>query len=529
MRKKSHFIWILFLSLLFGWGLVSNPASAQEKSKQIYSGVDELSAYESLQHFIRGDWYEIAGDLPSAVEEYKKALELNPSVYEIRLALAHAYFRQNRMEDALAEAQKIEPQTSQLFSFLGDCYRNLKENEKAAEAYKTAIELDSTNADAYWNLAFLYQILGKSEQTITELKKLSQIYPFNPGIRMQLGGILFSSNRWDEAIEEYKKVTQLNPEEKKAWLALGTIYEIKKDFENATYAYGKALKLDFYNAEIRNRISLVSSFLEQFSKAESVFVSLRTSFPSDPFPYVSLGRIAMQKGEYPSAKEYFNQAILLADTAIQGWVGLGLAYQAIDSTEKAIEIYKEGLEKVKNRVELYNLLGLSYVRRASYDSAIQTFQKADSIAPDSPTILFNWGSALERGGYFEQSIKTFEKILKLDPENVLTLNYLGYMLADSGIRLEESYEMIKKALEKEPENPAYLDSYGWVLFRLGRIDEAEIQIKKALEKLDKDSVIYEHLGDIQEAKGNRQEAKEYWKKALELDPKNKRLKEKLQK
>ena len=504
MRKKFKFIRILFLALLFGLGLVSNPALAQKKSERIHSGVDELSAYKAFQHFIRGDWYEIAGDLTSAIEEYKKALELNPEVYEIRLALAHAYYRQDRMEEAITEAQKIEPQTSQLFSFLGDCFRNLRKNEKAIEAYEKAIQLDATNADAYWNLAILYQILGKSEQAIGELRKLSQIYPFNPGIRMQLGGMLFKSNRWDEAIDEYKKVTQLNPEEVKAWLALGTIYEIKKDFENATYAYGKALKLDFYNAELRNRISMVSSFLQQFSKAESVFVSLRTSFPSDPFPYVSLGRIFLQKGEYSSAKDYFNHAIFLADTAIQGWAGLGLTYQAMDSTEKAIEIYKEGLEKVGNKVELYNLLGSAYVRIASFDSAIQTFQKADSLNPDSPRILFNLGSALERGGHFEQSIKIFEKILKLDPENAMTLNYLGYMLADSGIRLEESYEMIKKALEKDPENPAYLDSYGWVLFRLGRIDEAEIQIRKALEKLDKDAVIYEHIGDILEAKGKRQ-------------------------
>ena len=89
--------------------------------------------------------------------------------------------------------------------------------------------------------------------------------------------------------------------------------------------------------------------------------------------------------------------------------------------------------------------------------------------------------------------------------------------------------MIKKALEKDPENGAYLDSYGWVLFKLGKMDQAEKKIRKALESLDSDAVVSEHLGDILQAKGRRRQAREYWKKALELDPENEGLKEKLEK
>jgi len=110
-----------------------------------------------------------------------------------------------------------------------------------------------------------------------------------------------------------------------------------------------------------------------------------------------------------------------------------------------------------------------------------------------------------------------------------TLNYLGYMLAEEGIRLEESLEMIKKALEKEPENGAYLDSHGWALFKLGKMDQAEKEIRKALRFLDSDAVVYEHLGDILKAKGKKREARKYWEKALKLDPENQGLKDKLEK
>ena len=49
----------------------------------------------------------------------------------------------------------------------------------------------------------------------------------------------------------------------------------------------------------------------------------------------------------------------------------------------------------------------------------------------------------------------------------MTLNYLGYMLADKGIRLPEALKLIRKAVELEPMNGAYLDSLGWAYFKLG--------------------------------------------------------------
>ena len=87
--------------------------------------------------------------------------------------------------------------------------------------------------------------------------------------------------------------------------------------------------------------------------------------------------------------------------------------------------------------------------------------------------------------------------------------------------------MIRKALAYEPENGAFLDSYGWVLYRLGELREAEIQIKKALEVTGSDPIVHEHLGDIYEALGDTKKAKEAWERALQLDQDNERLREKL--
>ena len=76
--------------------------------------------------------------------------------------------------------------------------------------------------------------------------------------------------------------------------------------------------------------------------------------------------------------------------------------------------------------------------------------------------------------------ETFQRLLTLDPENALALNYLGYMLADRGIRLAEAETLIARALKSEPENGAYLDSMGWVYYRQGRFSKAMEYIDRAV-------------------------------------------------
>ncbi len=87
----------------------------------------------------------------------------------------------------------------------------------------------------------------------------------------------------------------------------------------------------------------------------------------------------------------------------------------------------------------------------------------------------------------------FRKVLKADPDNAGAMNYIGYMLADANLRLEESLDLITKALDIEPGNGAYLDSLGWVQFRLGRLEDAEKNLRRALEKTPRDPTVHDHM------------------------------------
>jgi len=87
-------------------------------------------------------------------------------------------------------------------------------------------------------------------------------------------------------------------------------------------------------------------------------------------------------------------------------------------------------------------------------------------------------------------------VLARDPENAAALNYLGYMLAERGERLDESVAYVKKALEIEPENGSYLDSLGWAYFKAEELGLAEENLKRAAGQLQTNSVVQDHYGQV---------------------------------
>jgi tetratricopeptide (TPR) repeat protein len=96
----------------------------------------------------------------------------------------------------------------------------------------------------------------------------------------------------------------------------------------------------------------------------------------------------------------------------------------------------------------------------------------------------------------------------------MTLNYLGYMLADHDMKLDEALSMIQKAVELDPQNYAYLDSLGWAYFKLGKYNLAEEDLRKAVERNSTDATVHDHLGELYEKTGRLKLAASQWEESL---------------
>ncbi len=158
-----------------------------------------------------------------------------------------------------------------------------------------------------------------------------------------------------------------------------------------------------------------------------------------------------------------------------------------------------------------------YQEAKRHDAAIALLNGLVAKAPGDDELAFRLAAAYESAGRVAEAERVFRALVARDPLHANALNYLGYMLANRGLRLTEALSLIDRALAADPGNPAFLDSRGWALLKLGRAADAEAPLRTAAEALRSSSVIQSHYADVLSALGKRGEAADRLELALAGD------------
>ncbi len=167
-------------------------------------------------------------------------------------------------------------------------------------------------------------------------------------------------------------------------------------------------------------------------------------------------------------------------------------------------------------------------RSGDDDGELQVFERGLAAYPDDNALLYARGLSWERRDRIDRAEADLRKILVTEPENVAALNALGYTLADRTHRYREALQLIDRARTADPDNAAIIDSYGWVLYRLGKTQEALVQLRRAWTQF-KDPEIAAHIGQVLWEQGKHDEANKYFDEARKLDPKNRALQRAMEK
>ena len=265
----------------------------------------------------------------------------------------------------------------------------------------------------------------------------------------------------------------------------------------------------------------------ELALAERELAELMARFPDDAGLGELLGVTQLALDRPAEARETFVR-VAESDSSFRALLGLARAYLAMDSLRQAEATARAAIGRHGDSPPLANTLGRSLAQQERWADALPYLAAAARADRRNPQFSYDLGVALEQTGRYEEAAGVFRYLLQLTPDNPAVLNYLGYMLADQNMSLEEAHRFVSRAVELEPDNGAYLDSMGWVLFRMGRLQEAERYLLSALEKEGPDPVILDHVGDVSQALGKLSEARDYWTQALNADPDNERIRRKLQ-
>jgi len=505
--------------------------------------------------------------LKLAIEQYEQIVKLDPKSVEDHLLLGRLYRQNNELlkaENEFKEAVKIQPDSEEAVTMLAYLYNEEGDSNRALQVLNTVPEKART-AKLYSALGYTYEQEKEYKQAVEAYKKSTQLDPDNLDAVRGLAQNLMNDGDTDAALEQYKAIVDADPSDAQTYMRIAEVDRRNGKYDQAMEALKKAAAIVPDSVEVQYNIALIDEVQGKYDDAAQILTTLlqKTEHPDGDYSSADknnralflerLGTIYRESNRYQLAEETFRKMLDLGDdNAVRGYQEIVETYrdnkqwqQATDVAEEAAKKFpndrglqmvaasqqadmgnsQQAIDRVKAMTkgnaddrEVYLALAQMYSRVKDWDNAEQSIDKAIELSPrqdDKDYTLFVAGSIYERQKKYDKAEEAFHKVLADDPKNAAALNYLGYMLADRGTRLDEALGYIRRAVALEPQNGAYLDSLGWVYYKMGNYDLAEENLRRASERMGNDPTIQDHLGELYQKTGRLKLAAMHWERSLE--------------
>ena len=503
-----------------------------------YEQIVKLDPQSVDNHLLLGRLYRLNNDLQKAEGELNAAIKLDPGSEEAVTTLAMLYTDEGDTAHALKVLSSIpdSARSAKLYSALGAAYEQRKDYKSAIDAYKHAIVLDRDNLDAIRGLAENYLNDGQLEASLEQYKVIADSNPEDAQTYVRIAEIYRRQAKYDLALENLKRADTLVPDTMDVPYSMAAVYQAQGRYDDAIKLLQDLLKKTEKTSEIgtsqadRNNRAIFIERLGMIYREQENYTAAVDTFRK----MLTLGDDNARSGyqeiidTYRDAKQW-PQATAAAKEAVQKLpndrdLRMVLDAQMADmgDFDQAVADIKGMLKGDQDDRDVYVRLGIIYTRAKRWNDAEQSLAKAEQLStkPDEKVYVnFLRGDLFQRQKLFDQADGEFRKVLATtspsDPQAAATLNYLGYMNADRGVKLDESLSFIKQALTLEPNNGAYLDSLGWAYFKLGKYDLAEENLNKAAVHMGSDPTVQEHLGDLYQKTGRLKLAAAHWDRAVQ--------------
>lgn len=554
---------IFFILLIFIFAL--GCATQKQALRKPLSSEISPAGEKAYQFYLNGALDDFQYQYENALIEYFQALLYDSSSAQIFKAIARDYMRLQRNESAiqyLKKAIKLDPGNAEILNYLGEAYFNQKNYGNAIVYFEKLLKINPYNTSVQNNLLYLYSQIKDKDKIFNFYKNLMNAYPDDRKRALQFAMIALKQKRFDEAQKTLTAIVQKDSTQLNAYFVLGNLFELKKDTAAALAIYRKILKQEpsfpdalsrlyrIYRSRkdwkgleetylplvagdsLRNpqaRLILAESyyFQKKSQEARQLLKPILDDSKYRPAALELLGRISLDKEEYPEAEKYFTALTKEDSENSLGWVFLSLLYNRQKKYQESISVLQQALNIHSKNPDILSLYGSTLNQMGKDSLALKPLNKALKINPNDINTLTSLAAVYDKLKMWKNSDSLYEIALKKNPDNALLLNNYSYSLCERGIRLADALEMAKKALKAEPDNGAYLDTIGWIYFQMGQYEQARDFIGKALKVRENSEEVMEHMGDVYYKLKQAYEARKYWQKAFDLNPQNTKLKQKI--
>ena len=440
--------------------------------------------------------------------------------------------------------------------------------KEALPVYKKLNERDPKDLDFYRILAALYEQNSQPYSAIATLDSAEVRMGRHPYLSRMKRHLLIQTKQTDKALEEAKTLVEEQPHEAEHHVVLAELYGVAGNDSLARREYDAALKIDssrletlmslsdYYNGrhDFRSmlwvtrklflsdempleqkihRFELFTSELEfyraNYFQLHDLASVLAIHYPTDKRVVELYANHLIASGQLEEALKHYKSHLKDEPAEVDYYLTVIDIESYLERPDSVKKYVNEALAIFPEKIELHLAEGNVRYRMGNHIGAAMSYHKALKYADNDTLRSQIWGqigdvyhaygesSGILIGKLYQlDCYRAYKKALKYNPDNVLVLNNWAYFLSVEGKQLERALQMAERVTELTERNPTYMDTHAWILFRMGRLEEARQLMRQAVA-LDgqKSPELLLHYGDILHALGEQFMAETYWKKALD--------------
>ena len=375
-------------------------------------------------------------------------------------------------ETLLNKTVAADPTNFAAWFDLGFVYNALGKTDEAISAYRKSVAAKPDVFESNLNLGLM---LAKNSQpdaekylrVATTLKPTSHVEEGQARAWMSLAHVL-EKDRPEEAVAAYRHVATLQPKDPEPHLAAGALLERQSQFAEGLEEFKQAAALDPSSSDAYIGMANVYMRGRQFLEAEDILRKLVKLRSDDAGAHMQLGRVLASSGKNDEAISELEAALKLSPDDISVKRDLAEVYSEAGKFDLAETQYRSLLSSAPNDAELHAGLGKAYLKQHKYPQAEQEFIAAVQLKPDFAAVYGDLANAADQNKNYLLAIKALDARAKLLPEPPLSfflrataydhlrdykqaaLNYHRFLEASTGQNPDQEWQARHRLIAIDP-------------------------------------------------------------------------------
>ncbi|MDX1696733.1 MAG: tetratricopeptide repeat protein [Thiohalobacterales bacterium] len=457
-----------------------------------------------------------------AYEAAQRWVSLDGDNVDARKALTALALQQGDLDEVVIQmdhllSESADPEES--FRMVTLLLARHEDKQAAVRATRRLVDRFPGSPHAWTALCRLAVLADDLDTALNAVEHALQLQPGLPDAIILKAQVLVRQERKPEATRLLGDAVDRDPKNTDLLFAYGRMLLDGDDIEGAKQQFSRVVAIDPRHTDALYSLALLELETENYRAGEKHLKQLLEHKHHVQNAYYYLGYATMEQGRDAEALDWF-----LKVESGDYWRQAQLRGASIMVKQGDLGRMQDYMRTLRQKhpqmaVQLFVIEGQVLTDAGLHQQAFEHYATALRHTPDEEDLLYSYALSAEKLGKLDIAEQSMRKILANDPDNVRTLNALGYTLADRTDRYQEALQYISKAYAREPDDPAIIDSMGWVHYRLGDLDKALEYLQQAWE-MSKDSEIGAHLGEVLWVRGDRDAARAVWEASRKAMPDN---------